>query len=102
MAVVDADVPVVVVAPTNDLLDKLKSNIEEVRARGSVMYVFADSDDQFESEDGMQVVNLSHTNHLIAPILFVVPLQFLSYYVALVKGTDVDQPRNLAKSVTVE
>jgi glucosamine--fructose-6-phosphate aminotransferase (isomerizing) len=94
--------PVVVVAPTNDLLDKLKSNIEEVRARGSVMYVFADSDDQFESEDGMQVVNLSHTNHLIAPILFVVPLQFLSYYVALVKGTDVDQPRNLAKSVTVE
>ena len=102
LALIDADMPVVVVAPTNDLLDKLKSNIEEVRARGSVMYVFADSDDQFESEDGMQVVNLSHTNHLIAPILFVVPLQFLSYYVALVKGTDVDQPRNLAKSVTVE
>ena len=102
LALIDADMPVVVVAPTNDLLDKLKSNIEEVRARGSLMYVFADSDDQFESEDGMQVVNLSHTNHLIAPILFVVPLQFLSYYVALVKGTDVDQPRNLAKSVTVE
>ena len=102
LALIDADMPVVVVAPTNDLLDKLKSNIEEVRARGSVMYVFADSDDQFESEEGMQVVNLTHANHLIAPILFVIPLQFLSYYVALVKGTDVDQPRNLAKSVTVE
>ena len=102
LALIDADMPVVVVAPTNDLLDKLKSNIEEVRARGSVMYVFADSDDQFESEEGMQVVNLTHTNPIIAPILFVIPLQFLSYYVALVKGTDVDQPRNLAKSVTVE
>ena len=102
LALIDADMPVVVVAPTNDLLDKLKSNIEEVRARGSVMYVFADSDDQFESEEGMQVVNLTHANPIIAPILFVIPLQFLSYYVALVKGTDVDQPRNLAKSVTVE
>jgi glucosamine--fructose-6-phosphate aminotransferase (isomerizing) len=94
--------PVVVVAPTNDLLDKLKSNIEEVRARGSVMYVFANDDDHFESSDGLEVVNMAHANPLIAPILFVIPLQFLSYYVALVKGTDVDQPRNLAKSVTVE
>ena len=102
LALIDADMPVVVVAPTNELLDKLKSNIEEVRARGSVMYVFADSDDQFNSEPGLDVVNMAHTNHLIAPILFVIPLQFLSYYVALVKGTDVDQPRNLAKSVTVE
>jgi glucosamine--fructose-6-phosphate aminotransferase (isomerizing) len=102
LALIDADMPVVVVAPTNDLLDKLKSNIEEVRARGSVMYVFADSDDHFESEDGLEVVNMSHANPLIAPILFIIPLQFLSYYVALVKGTDVDQPRNLAKSVTVE
>jgi glucosamine--fructose-6-phosphate aminotransferase (isomerizing) len=102
LALIDADMPVVVVAPTNDLLDKLKSNIEEVRARGSVMYVFADSDDHFESEDGLEVVNMAHANPLIAPILFVIPLQFLSYYVALVKGTDVDQPRNLAKSVTVE
>jgi glucosamine--fructose-6-phosphate aminotransferase (isomerizing) len=102
LALIDADMPVVVVAPTNDLLDKLKSNIEEVRARGSVMYVFADSDDQFLSEEGLDVVNMAHANHLIAPILFVIPLQFLSYYVALVKGTDVDQPRNLAKSVTVE
>jgi glucosamine--fructose-6-phosphate aminotransferase (isomerizing) len=102
LALIDADMPVVVVAPTNDLLDKLKSNIEEVRARGSVMYVFADSDDHFESEDGLEVVNMAHASPLIAPILFVIPLQFLSYYVALVKGTDVDQPRNLAKSVTVE
>jgi glucosamine--fructose-6-phosphate aminotransferase (isomerizing) len=102
LALIDADMPVVVVAPTNDLLDKLKSNIEEVRARGSVMYVSADSDDHFESEDGLEVVNMAHANPLIAPILFIIPLQFLSYYVALVKGTDVDQPRNLAKSVTVE
>jgi glucosamine--fructose-6-phosphate aminotransferase (isomerizing) len=102
LALIDADMPVVVVAPTNDLLDKLKSNIEEVRARGSVMYVFADSDDQFESEDGLEVLNMAHANPLLAPILFIIPLQFLSYYVALVKGTDVDQPRNLAKSVTVE
>ena len=102
LALIDAEMPVVVVAPDNDLLDKLKSNIEEVRARGSVMYVFADSDDHFESEPGLDVVNMAHANHLIAPILFIIPLQFLSYYVALVKGTDVDQPRNLAKSVTVE
>ena len=102
LALIDADMPVVVVAPTNDLLDKLKSNIEEVRARGSVMYVFADGDDHFESSDGLEVVNMAHANPLTAPILFVIPLQFLSYYVALVKGTDVDQPRNLAKSVTVE
>ena len=102
LALVDADMPVVVVAPSNDLLDKLKSNIEEVRARGSVMYVFADSDDQFEPGPGLDVVNMAHASHLIAPILFSIPLQFLSYYVALVKGTDVDQPRNLAKSVTVE
>jgi glucosamine--fructose-6-phosphate aminotransferase (isomerizing) len=102
LALIDADMPVVVVAPTNDLLDKLKSNIEEVRARGSVMYVFANDDDHFESSDGLEVVNMAHANPLIAPILFVIPLQFLSYYVALVKGTDVDQPRNLAKSVTVE
>jgi glucosamine--fructose-6-phosphate aminotransferase (isomerizing) len=102
LALIDAEMPVVVVAPDNDLLDKLKSNIEEVRARGSVMYVFADSDDHFESAPGLDVVNMAHANHLIAPILFIIPLQFLSYYVALVKGTDVDQPRNLAKSVTVE
>jgi glucosamine--fructose-6-phosphate aminotransferase (isomerizing) len=102
LALIDADMPVVVVAPANDLLDKLKSNIEEVRARGSVMYVFANGDDHFESGDGLEVVNMAPANPLIAPILFVIPLQFLSYYVALVKGTDVDQPRNLAKSVTVE
>ena len=102
LALIDADIPVVVVAPTNDLLDKLKSNIEEVRARGSIMYVFADSDAQFKSQEGLEVINIAHANPLIAPMLFIIPLQFLSYYVALVKGTDVDQPRNLAKSVTVE
>jgi glucosamine--fructose-6-phosphate aminotransferase (isomerizing) len=102
LALVDADMPVVVVAPSNGILDKLKSNIEEVRARGSVMYVFANSDDHFESEPGLHVVSMEHVSRLVAPILFVVPLQLLSYYVALVKGTDVDQPRNLAKSVTVE
>ena len=102
LALIDADIPVVVVAPTNDLLDKLKSNIEEVRARGSVMYVFADSDAQFKSQEGLEVINIAHVNPLIAPMLFIIPLQFLSYYVALAKGTDVDQPRNLAKSVTVE
>lgn len=102
LALVDADMPVVVVAPNNDLLDKLKSNIEEVRARGSVMYVFADSDDHFESESGLDVVDMAHANHLITPILFCIPLQFLSCCAALVKGTYVDQPRNLAKSVTVE
>ncbi|MGB2376020.1 MAG: glutamine--fructose-6-phosphate transaminase (isomerizing), partial [Porticoccaceae bacterium] len=102
LALIDAEMPVVVVAPDNNLLDKLKSNIEEVRARGSVMYVFADSEDHFEADAGLDVVNMAHVDELIAPILFVIPLQFLSYYVALVKGTDVDQPRNLAKSVTVE
>lgn len=102
LALIDAEMPVVVVAPTNDLLDKLKSNIEEVRARGSVMYVFADSENHFVSEEALEVVEIDHANKLIAPMLFVIPLQLLSYYVALVKGTDVDQPRNLAKSVTVE
>jgi glucosamine--fructose-6-phosphate aminotransferase (isomerizing) len=102
LALVDADMPVVVVAPSNEPLDKLKSNIEEMRARGSVMYVFADSDDHFESGPGLDVLNMAHTSHLITPILFSIPLQFLSYYVALVKSTDVDQPRKLAKSVTAE
>ena len=102
LALIDDDMPVVVVAPSNDILEKLKSNIEEVRARGSVMYVFADNDEHFVNEPGLHVVNMAHTSALLAPIVYSVPLQFLSYYVALVKGTDVDQPRNLAKSVTVE
>jgi glucosamine--fructose-6-phosphate aminotransferase (isomerizing) len=102
LALIDADMPVIVVAPNNELLEKLKSNVEEVRARGGIMYVFADKDAHFESDDTMRVVNVPHCLEFIAPIVYTIPLQLLSYYVALIKGTDVDQPRNLAKSVTVE
>ncbi|MDN3652450.1 glutamine--fructose-6-phosphate transaminase (isomerizing) [Thalassotalea ponticola] len=102
LALIDADMPVIVVAPKNDLIEKLKSNVEEVRARGGLMYVFADVDAQFESDDTMKVINVPHCDEVIAPIIYTLPLQLLSYYVAIIKGTDVDQPRNLAKSVTVE
>ncbi|GLS84784.1 glutamine--fructose-6-phosphate transaminase (isomerizing) [Paraferrimonas haliotis] len=102
LALIDADMPVIVVAPNNELLEKLKSNVEEVRARGGLMYVFADVDAKFESDDTMKVLNVPHCDEFIAPIIYTLPLQLLSYYVALIKGTDVDQPRNLAKSVTVE
>lgn len=94
--------PVIVVAPNNELLEKLKSNIEEVRARGGVLYVFADQDAGFTSSDNMHIIEMPHVEEVIAPIFYTVPLQLLSYHVALIKGTDVDQPRNLAKSVTVE
>ncbi|UTF59041.1 glutamine--fructose-6-phosphate transaminase (isomerizing) [Gilvimarinus sp. DA14] len=102
LALIDDDMPIVVVAPNNELLEKLKSNVEEVRARGGILYVFADKDAQFESDDSMRVINLPHTHPWMAPIVYTLPLQLLSYYVAIIKGTDVDQPRNLAKSVTVE
>ncbi|MGM3175998.1 MULTISPECIES: glutamine--fructose-6-phosphate transaminase (isomerizing) [Dickeya] len=103
LALIDADMPVVVVAPNNDLLEKLKSNIEEVRARGGEIYVFADEQAGFTSDsEMMKIIQLPHVEEFIAPIFYTVPLQLLSYYVALIKGTDVDQPRNLAKSVTVE
>jgi len=102
LALVDADMPVVVVAPTNDLLEKLKSNIEEVRARGGLLYVFADENAGFEACDGMKIITLPHVDPIVAPIFYTVPMQLLSYHVALIKGTDVDQPRNLAKAVTVE
>ncbi|KKC98430.1 MULTISPECIES: glutamine--fructose-6-phosphate transaminase (isomerizing) [Photobacterium] len=102
LALIDADMPVIVVAPNNELLEKLKSNVEEVRARGGLMYVFADVNAHFASDDTMTVLNVPHCDEFIAPILYTLPLQLLSYYVALIKGTDVDQPRNLAKSVTVE
>ncbi|MBT1451335.1 glutamine--fructose-6-phosphate transaminase (isomerizing) [Glaciecola sp. XM2] len=102
LALIDADMPVIVVAPNNELLEKLQSNVEEVRARGGIMYVFADKDAQFASDETMRVVNVPHCSEAIAPIVYTLPLQLLSYYVALIKGTDVDQPRNLAKSVTVE
>ncbi|WP_448212340.1 glutamine--fructose-6-phosphate transaminase (isomerizing) [Colwellia sp. MEBiC06753] len=102
LALIDAEMPVIVVAPKNDLIEKLKSNVEEVRARGGLMYVFADADARFESDDTMKVINVPHCSDIIAPIVYTLPLQLLSYYVAIIKGTDVDQPRNLAKSVTVE
>lgn len=102
LALIDADMPVVVVAPNNELLEKLKSNIEEVRARGGELYVFADEEAGFTSSENMRIIPLPHVEEVIAPIFYTVPLQLLSYHVALIKGTDVDQPRNLAKSVTVE
>ncbi|MCP1438926.1 glucosamine--fructose-6-phosphate aminotransferase (isomerizing) [Erwinia persicina] len=102
LALIDADMPVIVVAPNNELLEKLKSNIEEVRARGGLLYVFADRDAGFADSEGMRIIPLPHVEEIIAPIFYTVPLQLLSYHVALIKGTDVDQPRNLAKSVTVE
>ena len=102
LALIDAEMPVIVVAPQNDLIEKLKSNVEEVRARGGLMYVFADSNANFSSDDTMKVINVPVCDELIAPIVYTLPLQLLSYYVAIIKGTDVDQPRNLAKSVTVE
>ncbi len=102
LALIDVEMPIIVVAPNNDLLEKLKSNVEEVRARGGILYVFADADTGFKSDETMRVMNLNHVEEVIAPIVYTVPLQLLSYHVALIKGTDVDQPRNLAKSVTVE
>jgi len=102
LALIDEEMPVVVVAPNNELLDKLKSNMEVVRARGGRLYVFADQKTGLSSEPGITVLSMPHTNRLVAPIVFTVPLQLLAYHVAVLKGTDVDQPRNLAKSVTVE
>jgi len=102
LALIDADMPVIVVAPNNELVEKLKSNVEEVRARGGLMYVFADKQARFASDPSMSVLEVAHCDPLIAPIIYTVPLQLLSYHVAVIKGTDVDQPRNLAKSVTVE
>ena len=102
LALIDEDMPVVVVAPNNELLDKLKSNMQVVRARGGQLYVFADADTGIESEEGMKVIKMPHADRLIAPIVYTIPLQLLAYHVAVLRGTDVDQPRNLAKSVTVE
>ncbi|MDO8329698.1 MAG: glutamine--fructose-6-phosphate transaminase (isomerizing) [Fluviicoccus sp.] len=102
LALVDRDMPVVVVAPNNDLLDKLKSNLQEVRARAGVVYVFADHNAHLTAEPGITVLPMPSVADEVAPIVYTVPLQLLSYHVAVIKGTDVDQPRNLAKSVTVE
>ena len=103
LALVDEDMPVVTVAPNDDLLEKLKSNLQEVRARGGKLFVFADPNADFEDGDGIYALKMPmHIEEFQAPILYTVPLQLLSYHVAILKGTDVDQPRNLAKSVTVE
>ncbi len=102
LALVDAKMPVISVAPNDELLEKLKSNLQEVRARGGELYVFADGDSEITESDGIHVLRLPEHYGQLSPILHVIPLQLLSYHVALVKGTDVDKPRNLAKSVTVE
>ncbi|WP_428557330.1 glutamine--fructose-6-phosphate transaminase (isomerizing) [Pseudomonas edaphica] len=102
LALVDDDMPVVTVAPNNELLEKLKSNLQEVRARGGQLIVFADEKAGMTNGEGTHVINMPHIHDTLSPILYTIPLQLLSYYVAVLKGTDVDQPRNLAKSVTVE
>jgi glucosamine--fructose-6-phosphate aminotransferase (isomerizing) len=102
LALVDSEMPVVTVAPNNDLVEKLKSNLEEVRARGGELFVFADKMANVKPDEGIHVMQLPSVHPITAPIVYTVPLQLLSYHVAVLKGTDVDQPRNLAKSVTVE
>ncbi|MGE7956456.1 glutamine--fructose-6-phosphate transaminase (isomerizing) [Pseudomonas sp. NPDC089530] len=102
LALVDNDMPVVTVAPNNELLEKLKSNLQEVRARGGELIVFADEKAGMSNGEGTHVIHMPHIHDILSPILYTIPLQLLSYYVAVLKGTDVDQPRNLAKSVTVE
>ena len=102
LALVTGEMPVVTVAPNDALLEKLKSNMQEVRARGGELYVFADADTRISSSTGIQVIRLPEHYGLLSPILHVVPLQLLAYHTALARGTDVDKPRNLAKSVTVE
>ena len=102
LALVTSAMPVVTVAPRDALLEKLKSNMQEVRARGGELYVFADADTQIGSEPGVHVIRMPEHYGALSPILHVVPLQLLAYHTAVARGTDVDKPRNLAKSVTVE
>jgi glucosamine--fructose-6-phosphate aminotransferase (isomerizing) len=103
LALVDEDMPIVTVAPNDDLLGKLKSNLQEVRARGGKLFVFADPNVHFDEGEGIFLMRMpTHIEDFQAPILYTIPLQLLSYHVAVLKGTDIDQPRNLAKSVTVE
>jgi glucosamine--fructose-6-phosphate aminotransferase (isomerizing) len=102
LALVDAAMPVVAVAPSDTLIEKLKSNLQEVRARGGELYVFADKGAHFAESDVVHVIELGAHAGLLSPLLHVVPLQLLAYHSALARGTDVDKPRNLAKSVTVE
>ncbi|MHC9511896.1 glutamine--fructose-6-phosphate transaminase (isomerizing) [Kangiella sp. M94] len=102
LALIDKEMPIVVVAPKDNLLEKLKSNIEEVRSRGGQLFVFADESAKIQSSDGITVFPIKSQYTITAPMVYTIPMQLLSYYVAVIKGTDVDQPRNLAKSVTVE
>ena len=102
LALVDRDMPVIAVAPADELLEKLKSNLQEVRARGGELYVFADAGSEIAESEGVHILHMPEHYRMLSPILHVIPLQLLSYHAALVKGTDVDKPRNLAKSVTVE
>ena len=102
LALVTDAMPVVAVAPNDALIEKLKSNLQEVRARGGVLYVLADADSKIENAQGIHVIRMPEHYGLLSPILHVVPLQLLAYHTACARGTDVDKPRNLAKSVTVE
>jgi glucosamine--fructose-6-phosphate aminotransferase (isomerizing) len=102
LALVTEEMPVVTVAPNDPMIEKLKSNMQEVRARGGELYVFADGDSQIKSSEGVYVIRLPEHYGALSPILHTVPLQLLAYHTALARGTDVDKPRNLAKSVTVE
>ena len=102
LALVTDQMPVVTVAPNDALLEKLKSNLQEVRARGGQLYVFADADSRIDSGPGLHVIRMPEHYGALSPILHVVPLQLLAYHTACARGTDVDKPRNLAKSVTVE
>jgi len=102
LALIDENMPVIAVAPNDELLEKLKSNLQEVHARGGELFVFADDEASLESIPGVKLLRVAATDEIVAPIVFTIPLQMLAYHVALIKGTDVDQPRNLAKSVTVE
>lgn len=102
LALVDDDMPVVAVAPNNNLLEKLKSNLQEVQARGGKLYIFADKNSQVEPAEGVYILKINALYDHMAPVLYTIPLQLLAYHVAVIKGADIDQPRNLAKSVTVE
>jgi glucosamine--fructose-6-phosphate aminotransferase (isomerizing) len=103
IALIDKNMPVIAIAPNDELLSKLKSNLQEVKSRGSEMIVFEDEDSKVQEMSGMKVIPVtSSLGRITAPIIFTIPLQLLSYHVALIKGTDIDKPRNLAKSVTVE
>ncbi|HVS55964.1 MAG TPA: isomerizing glutamine--fructose-6-phosphate transaminase, partial [Casimicrobiaceae bacterium] len=102
LALVDSRMPVIAIAPNDALLEKLKSNLQEVRARGGELYVIADADSQIETSDGIHVLRLPEYAGLLSPIVHTIPLQLLAYHTAVIRDTDVDKPRNLAKSVTVE